>query len=150
MLCSWFLFYSTDRKTKMSKHFFFFKRGIKGDDLGALWLFWALGPVSSNFPSMELLAVFIYTMQCNPWFWLAMKHCCHGNSHWWQVLWNKSPNYVSQILYVYKHCIICSLHMCRVSFDHKSVFTLAFRGRISSRIVSVIAALVYMAATFIK
>ena len=27
-------------------------------------------------------------------FWLAMKHCCHGNSHWmaschwWQILWN--------------------------------------------------------------
>ena len=31
------------------------------------------------------------------WFWMAMKHCCHGNSQWmtncqwWKVLWNAPP-----------------------------------------------------------
>ena len=35
-----------------------------------------------------------WQIKWHSWFWLAMKHCCHGNSqwmtscHWWQVLWN--------------------------------------------------------------
>ena len=35
------------------------------------------------------------TWLVHPWFWLAMKNCCHGSSwywkaswHWCQVLWN--------------------------------------------------------------
>ena len=35
-----------------------------------------------------------WQIKWHSWFWLAMKHCCHGSSqwmtscHWWQVLWN--------------------------------------------------------------
>ena len=54
------------------------------------------GPISQDFSSQWQFVIH-WQIKWHSWFWLAMKHCCHGSSQWmtschrWQVLWNGPP-----------------------------------------------------------
>ena len=57
-----------------------------------------MGPILRTYHQWQFFIQ--WQIKWNSWFWLAMKHCCHGSSHWmaschwWQVLWNRAPGLI--------------------------------------------------------